>query len=69
MTVQLSNIAERVTLSQKKQLNDIEGAHEKRQSLPAKTTLRGEVKRFTADGAEFIDGTQETFDAIIYATG
>lgn len=31
--------------------------------------MKGEVMRFTATGAEFKDGTNQTFDAVIFATG
>lgn len=32
-------------------------------------TYKGEVKRFTKTGAEFADGSEETFTVIFYATG
>lgn len=32
-------------------------------------TYKGEVKRFTKIGAEFVDGTEETFTVVFYATG
>lgn len=34
-----------------------------------KVTYKGEVKRLTKTGAEFDDGTEETFTVIFYATG
>lgn len=32
-------------------------------------TYKGEVKRFTKTGAEFVDGSEEAFTVIFYATG
>lgn len=32
-------------------------------------TYKGDVKRFTERGAEFSDGSEESFTVIIYATG
>lgn len=32
-------------------------------------TYKGEVKRFTKTGAEFVDGSEETFTVVFYATG
>lgn len=67
---QLSKIAKSVTLSQRKQPGQTEETLEKRKkSLPPKTTLKFNVKRFTPDGAEFIDGTKQAYTVIIYATG
>lgn len=66
----LSNIAKSVTLSVRKKQNETAYEFQQRQRLlPSKTSLKYNVKRFTADGAEFIDGTQEKFTTIIYATG
>lgn len=66
----LANVAKSVTLSQNKLQHQTKEARERRKkSLPAGTILKDNVKRFTADGAEFIDGTTQPFTVIIYATG
>lgn len=36
---------------------------------PANVTLQENVKRLTETGAEFIDGTHQTFSTIVYGTG
>lgn len=65
-----SNKAERITWSQHKKPNESMEALEKRKRLlPPKVTLQGDVKRFTLTGAEFSDGSHETFSVVIYATG
>lgn len=70
LVIHLSKVAKSVTLSQNKQPNQSKEAREKRKnSLPPKTVLKDNVKRFTADGAEFIDGTKEAFTVVIFATG
>lgn len=61
MVNQLSNTAIRVTLSQRKHLNSSE--------FPSNVILQEEVVRFTPTGAEFIDGTHQTFSVVILATG
>lgn len=62
ITSQLSKVANRITFSQFKRPNETKAEREKRQSmLPPKTTLQDNVKRFTETGAEFIDGSHETF--------
>lgn len=67
---QLSEIANRITFSQHKVPNETAEARAKRQSImPPKTTLQDNVKRFTETGAEFIDGTHETFTVVFFATG
>lgn len=66
----LSKTAERVTFSQHKRPNETLEEREKRQSLlPPKSTLQDNVKRFTTTGAEFIDGTHQTFTVVFFATG
>lgn len=66
----LSTVAKSVTLSQNKPPHQTKEAREKRKkSLPAGTILKDNVKRFTADGAEFIDGTTVPFTVVIFATG
>lgn len=70
ITAQLSKVANRITFSQYKRPNETKEEREKRQNLlPPKTTLQDDVKRFTPNGAEFIDGTNETFSVVIFATG
>lgn len=70
LVISLSNVVKSLTLSVKKRPNDTEELRKKRQqTLPAKTILKYNVQRFTADGAEFIDGTRQTFTAVIFATG
>lgn len=57
-------------MSQYKVHNETESERQKRQSLfPAKVTLQDDVKAFTSNEVEFIDGSHETFDIVIYATG
>lgn len=66
----LSKTANRITFSQHKHPHETKEAREKRERLlPPKTTLQDNVKRFTATGAEFIDGTHQTFTVVFYATG
>lgn len=70
IAIQLSRVAKRVTLSRNKHSRVNEEQHRKRHnSFPAKITSKHNVKRFTANGAEFIDGTKQTFSLVIYATG
>lgn len=67
---QLSHVAERITFSQHKKPNETKEERESREKLmPPKTTLQDNVKHFTATGAEFIDGTHQTFSLVIFATG
>lgn len=66
----LSKIVNRLTFSQHKVSNESKEAREKWESLlPRGTKLQEDVKRFTSTGVEFIDGSHQTFDAIIFATG
>lgn len=70
LLIHLIKVAGSVTLSRKKKLNETDEMCQKYLSaLPPKTILKGVVKRFTADGAEFLDGTRQSFTTIIYATG
>lgn len=70
ITVLLVNVANRITLSRKMKSNETEKDVQNQQKLlPPGVFLKGIVKRITAAGAEFIDGTHETFTVIIYATG
>lgn len=66
----LSKTASRVTFSQRKVPNESQESRAKRISLlPRYTQLQDEVKCFTPTGAQFFDGSHQTFDAVIYATG
>lgn len=66
----IAKSAKRVTSSQHKQPNETPEALAKRKSIaPANVRLQENVKRLTETGAEFIDGTHETFTTIIYGTG
>lgn len=66
----LSNETKSVTLSKRNWLNETKEAQAKYESsLPKKTSVKDIVKRLTAEGAEFIDGSQESFSTIIFATG
>lgn len=70
LTIHLSNVAKSVTLSQNKPPHQTKEARDKRKkSLPPGVVLKDNVKRFTADGAEFIDGTSQRFTVVIFATG
>lgn len=70
LVAHLSKTAERVTFSQHKRPNETKEERERRQSLlPPKTILQDNVKHFTETGAEFIDGTHQTFTVVFYATG
>lgn len=61
----LSNTANRITWSQRANSKQIIDPNE----IPAIVTFKDEVKRVTETGAEFVDGTQQHFTVIIYATG
>lgn len=66
----LSETSERISFSQKKRANDPDKIPEKSQSvLASNCVLRDVVKRFTLTGAEFVDGTHETYTTVIWATG
>lgn len=70
LILHLSKIAERMTTSQNRRPHETKDAREKRQKmLPPNVQLQDNVKRFTATGVEFIDGTEQSFDTIFYATG
>lgn len=70
LVAHLSKTATRITFSQHKRPNETKEEREKRQSvLPSNAVLQDNVKTFTATGAEFIDGTHQTFSAVILATG
>lgn len=63
----LSKTSERVTFSVKKQSD--KSFEMLRSKLPEKCSLQNVVKRFTETGAEFVDGSHETFTTVIWATG
>lgn len=66
----LSKTANRITFSQHKKPNETAEERKQRQSLfSSKVTLQDNVKRFTPTGAEFIDGSHQTFNVVFYATG
>lgn len=66
----LSETASRVTLSRHKNPNETVDALKHRLHPYLKNvTFKDDVMRFTSNGAEFIDGTHQTFDAVILATG
>lgn len=66
----LSKTASRVTFSQHKIPNETTEALKQRQRFySSKVTLKENVKRFTPNGAEFIDDSRQSFDVVIYATG
>lgn len=70
LVIQLSSVAKRVTISRNRPKKETREARKSREdALPPKTILKDNVKRFTTNGAEFIDGTTQTFSTIIYATG
>lgn len=68
----ISKTARHVTLSVRKaRTATVEAlAVEQRQNeLKNKISIKNEVLRFTPTGAVFVDGTNETFDTVIFATG
>lgn len=66
----LTKIASRITWSQHKIINETKEERYKRQSiLPKNVVLQDDVVTFTPTGAQFIDGSHETFSAVIFATG
>lgn len=70
LIAQLSKVTNRITFSQHKRPNETKVDREKRESLlPPGTVLQDNVKRFTPTGAEFIDGTHQTFTVVFFATG
>lgn len=70
LVAHLSKTATRVTFSQHKRPHETKEQFEQRkQLLPSNATLQENVKRFTATGAEFLDGQHETFTTVYWATG
>lgn len=66
IVLQLSKMANRVTWSRKQA--DKPGERE-RKEYGNNVSLKTTVRLLTTNGAEFMDGTHETFTAVIYATG
>lgn len=63
LAIKMSKVAKSVTHSRNtKKPNE---ANE----TASKIVLKDKVKRFTADAAEFIDGSTQKITAVIYATG
>lgn len=70
VVMMLSTVAKSVSLSQRKSLvNVTKDELEKQKNRLPNVILRDSVKRFTANGVEFSDGTHQLFSTIIYATG
>ncbi|XP_031628156.1 dimethylaniline monooxygenase [N-oxide-forming] 3-like isoform X2 [Contarinia nasturtii] len=70
IAIHVAKRANRVTLSRHVRKDETaEDLQRLQRGYGPKITLKGEVKRLTKKAAEFEDGTQQTFDTIIYATG
>lgn len=70
VVMMLSTVAKSVSLSQRRSLvNVTKDELEKQKNRLPNVIFRDSVKRFTANGVEFSDGTHQTFSMIIYATG
>lgn len=66
----ISKTACRITFSQHKRSDESKESFEKRQCLlPENVTLQENVKQFFRNGAEFIDGSRQTFEVVFFATG
>lgn len=66
----LGKTANKVTFSQHKIPHETKEEREKREGqMPSNCKSQEDVKRLTSTGAEFIDGSHQSFDVIIYATG
>ncbi|XP_031628582.1 senecionine N-oxygenase-like [Contarinia nasturtii] len=65
---QLSRAGSNVTLSRHERPDESENLRKRREQL-YECTLKDDVKRVTAYGVDFEDGTSEKYAAIIYATG
>lgn len=66
---QLAKVGNRVTSSQRRNNETDEERETRQKKLPPNVILQDEVKRFTPNGAEFVDGTKQTFSLVIFATG
>ncbi len=70
LVLHLSRTASRITFSQHKRSGESKESFEQRQGLlPENVTLQENVKRLVTNGAEFIDGSIQTFEVIFFATG
>lgn len=70
LIIHLSSVAKSITLSRKNWLNATKEAQEKyHKKFPPTLFVKDIVKRLTAGGVEFIDGTRDIFSAVIFATG
>lgn len=66
----LSKTASHITFSQHKVNGESKESFERRQRLlPDNVTLQENVKRFYSNGAEFIDGSCQSFEVVFFATG
>lgn len=70
VVMMLSAVAKSVSISRKRSLENVtkDELDQQKNRLP-NVIFRDSVKRFTANGVEFTDGTHQTFSTIIYATG
>lgn len=70
ITIQVSKYAKRVTLSRHERAGQSEEyLQQQREGFGPKVTLKGDVISLTKNSATFADGTKETFNAAIFATG
>lgn len=65
----LSKTASRVTLSRRKRPIGIQLERLHEQLTYSNITIQDIVVKFSSTGATFIDGSYQTFDAVILATG
>lgn len=65
----LSQTSEHISFSQRNVGDSDEALKKSQSALAANCVVRDVVKRFTLTGAEFVDGTHETFTTVIWATG
>lgn len=67
---QLASTANRATLSMRRSPRMSKRSYERRKNgLPATIQFKEEIKRFTQSGAEFSDGSHQSYSVIIFATG
>ncbi|XP_037049486.1 senecionine N-oxygenase-like isoform X1 [Bradysia coprophila] len=70
LVLHLSKTASRITFSQHKINGESKESFAQRQQLlPDNVTLQENVRRFYPNGAEFIDGSCQSFEVIFFATG
>lgn len=67
----IQKTASRVTISRRKHCSFVYNKRFKNLQAKSKknVTFQGELKRLTSTGAEFSDGSHQTFTVVIYATG